>query len=496
MVQMFPLCDLGLDLLLGLFGFLGLLFLDGLFLLGSLFHLFGLALLLLLLLFGFLLLLFRLFGSHFGGLLGRLLLLGLFRLLLVRGARGEFREVAGAHHPITRSELVGLTMLVESTGKDHLLLGLGARTETPLHVVGVTLHDNALDDSAGAVIDGGHDLSGHLGNTGGDGFTLGGHHDDVRANLDVVFETKDTGDHELGTVGDSVDGGVLDDDSLVAGKDALERHDDSAEVRLIASRFVQMHGIEDVVHGDETVLRVFGENTGTDTTQLLHVCADTEDETQMHTERTDVGTGLARAGEGREGLLLIVVKQSVLVDRTDTQLTLDGRNDGRALEQSTLQVLEGRDDLGLASGLVVETNHSHVLLTSGLLGLDQTGGAVDADQQTAGDLGIEGTRVTSLLTLEDLLHPGHNLMGRRVDRLVQIDDAVQQMLLQSTSQGTATMGQRHVVTRADVQLVVILQQQRPFAGVDGLLVLGGLNLLRFNGAHLGIENNILRLLHD
>jgi hypothetical protein len=45
----------------------------------------------------------------------------------------------------------------------------------------------------------------------------------------------------------------------------------------------------------------------------------------------------------------------------------------------------------------VETDDADILLTSTLLRLDKTSSAVNADNQAASDLGIEGTRVTGLL---------------------------------------------------------------------------------------------------
>lgn len=73
----------------------------------------------------------------------------------------------------------------------------------------------------------------------------------------------------------------------------------------------------------------------------------------------------------------------------DTQLALDGRNKRRALEERTRQGLEGLRHLGLTAGYTaVQASNAHILLTSTLLGLDQTSGAVDADNQTAGNFGL------------------------------------------------------------------------------------------------------------
>lgn len=55
----------------------------------------------------------------------------------------------------------------------------------------------------------GHDSSGHLSNGDADGFTLGGDDDDLLVDLDSVFVTEDTGEHDLGTIADGVDRRIL-----------------------------------------------------------------------------------------------------------------------------------------------------------------------------------------------------------------------------------------------------------------------------------------------
>jgi hypothetical protein len=68
------------------------------------------------------------------------------------------------------------------------------------------------------------------------------------------------------------------------------------------------------------------------------------------------------------------------------------------LEQGTGKGLEGARKLCLAAGqLVVHTNDADILLSSSLLRLDETGRAIDADDEAASDLGVKGTAVTSLL---------------------------------------------------------------------------------------------------
>ena len=55
----------------------------------------------------------------------------------------------------------------------------------------------------------GYDSSGHLSKRDADGFTLRGDDDDLLIDLDSVFVSEDTGEHDLGTIADSVDRRIL-----------------------------------------------------------------------------------------------------------------------------------------------------------------------------------------------------------------------------------------------------------------------------------------------
>lgn len=125
---------------------------------------------------------------------------------------------------------------------------------------------------------------------------------------------------------------------------------------------------------------------------------DTKQQTQVHAQGSDIGTSLAAHPEHTQVAVIVKLNQLALVDGSDTQLSLDGGNQRRALEQGTGEGLEGAGELGLAARqLVVETNDGNVLLSGSLLGLDQASRAIDTDNQTSRDLGVEGTAVTGLL---------------------------------------------------------------------------------------------------
>ena len=135
-------------------------------------------------------------------------------------------------------------------------------------------------------------------------------------------------------------------------------------------------------------------------------------------------TGEATYVEDAELLLRIVLDQLGLVDGTDTELTLDGSNQRRTLEESTSELLQSLLELGLALDGVVEADDGDVLLTGGLLALDGTSSTIDTDDETASDLGIQGAAVAGSLASQDALDPGDDLVGGGIGRLVEMDETV------------------------------------------------------------------------
>ena len=211
--------------------------------------------------------------------------------------------------------------------------------------------------------------------------------------------SKKTRKHQLGTVADGVDSAVLDDQTLVRGQEGLKRRDDLAEVRLVASVVHLPLSVENVVKSDKALRLVH--STTANTSKLLHVATDTEKETQVNTECSDVGTSLTADPEDTEVSVVIELDELALVNGSDTELTLDGRDQRGTLEERTGEGLKSAGELSLATGqLIVEANNSNILLSGTLLGLDKTSGAVNADNQATGNLGIKSTAVTCLLASE------------------------------------------------------------------------------------------------
>lgn len=86
------------------------------------------------------------------------------------------------------------------------------------------------------------------------------------------------------------------------------------------------------------------------------------------------------------------------------------------------------------------------------------------------------TRVTSLLDTEDALDPSDDLVRRGVRGLVKVDASRLNVGLEVTLERRASGGDRGEVARTDKELVVVLQEERPLAGVEL-----GRNSLRLDG---------------
>lgn len=172
--------------------------------------------------------------------------------------------------------------------------------------------------------------------------------------------------------------------------------DNLAQVRLVALVIIHPLRIHHVVQSHQATVLVHG--TTANTSEFLHVSANSKQKTQVHTESSNVRSGLAANPEDTQVPLVVKLVELALVDGTDTELALDSGDQGRALEKSTGQGLQSASELGLAAGdLVMETDHANVFLSGSLLRFHEAGRAVDAHDQTSSDLGVEGTAVTGLL---------------------------------------------------------------------------------------------------
>lgn len=166
--------------------------------------------------------------------------------------------------------------------------------------------------------------------------------------------------------------------------------------------------------------------------------ANTQQQTQVHTESSDVGTGLTADPEHTKMSVIIKLVELALVNGSDTQLSLDGRDQRWTLEESTSKGLKSSCELCLTTWeLVVKSDHTNVFLSGSLLRLHESGRAIDTDDQATSNLGIKSSTVSSLLHSaqvsnrldlpyfrclpEHSLDPCYDFVGRRVGRLVEVD---------------------------------------------------------------------------
>jgi hypothetical protein len=104
----------------------------------------------------------------------------------------------------------------------------------------------------------------------------------------------------------------------------------------------------------------------------------------------------------------------------------------------------------------MELEDTDVFFTGGLLRLDEARGVLDADDEAASDLGIEGAGMAGLLDLEDLLDPGDDLVGRGVGWLVEVDNTVVLQDIDGALGGRKSTGERGEVVGLHIQLVEVL----------------------------------------
>ena len=118
----------------------------------------------------------------------------------------------------------------------------------------------------------------------------------------------------------------------------------------------------------------------------------------------------------------------------------------------------------------MEPVDADVLLAGALLRLDQPGGSINANNQTSCHLGVEGSGMTGLFDAENSLDPGDHFVRAWVGRLVQVENAAFDVLRQRALQGRRSEGERGVVVGADIELVEVLEEERPVSGVQSLRV--------------------------
>jgi hypothetical protein len=102
--------------------------------------------------------------------------------------------------------------------------------------------------------------------------------------------------------------------------------------------------VQDIMHRNDTV--IFSHSTASNSPQLLHMCADAEQEPKMHAQGANVRAGLARYPKHGQIPLLIKLEEFGFVHGANAQLSLDGGNERWSLEQRTGESLQGTREGG------------------------------------------------------------------------------------------------------------------------------------------------------
>jgi len=188
------------------------------------------------------------------------------------------------------------------------------------------------------------------------------------------------------------------------------------------------------------------------------VGAAAEDVADVNAKGTNVGTSLAADPEDTHIALLIVVEQLALINSPHTEFLLDGGDQRGSLEHGAGQLKECLFNLLHLLDVLMELDDGNVLFTSGLLGLDESGCIVDASNQAAGNLGVEGAGVAGLVNLQDTLDPCNDLVRGRVRWLVEVDHTIALELKEGSSGGRPATGEGSEVVCLDVKLVKVLKK--------------------------------------
>lgn len=140
--------------------------------------------------------------------------------------------------------------------------------------------------------------------------------------------------------------------------------------------------------------------------------ADSQDESKVHAQSSHVGTSLTRNPTDTKVSLFIKLNELDFIDSPDSEFLLDSGDFWRLLEASASKHGKGSCNLLFSSiDLSVKLENGHVLFSSTLLSLYQSGSIANACDEAASDLRVESAGVASLFDLKDLLNPRDNFVG-------------------------------------------------------------------------------------
>jgi hypothetical protein len=127
---------------------------------------------------------------------------------------------------------------------------------------------------------------------------------------------------------------------------------------------------------------------------------------------------------------------------------------------------------------------ANVFFSSTLLRFDQPGGPVNANDETSCYFGVKSSGMSGFLDAENPLDPGNNLVRTGVCGFVEVEDPALDVLREGALERGGAERERGVVVGAYVQLVKVLEEERPVSRVQRFGVdVGGFDL----EADLGLD---------
>lgn len=188
---------------------------------------------------------------------------------------------------------------------------------------------------------------------------------------------------------------------------------------------------------------------------------NTKQQPQMNTHSPNISPSLTRNPENNQVPFSIILKKLTFINCPNPELALDSRDQRGPLEDGTGEGFESTGDLSDIGDSRMETGNADILLSSALLGFNKACGAVDADDEVSGDFGIESAAVTGLFDTEEALDPSDDLVGGRVGGFIEVEDAVLEVLSEGAFERGVTGGDGGVVSGADVETVVVFEEDGP-----------------------------------
>lgn len=114
----------------------------------------------------------------------------------------------------------------------------------------------------------------------------------------------------------------------------------------------------------------------------------------------------------------------------------------------------------------MELEDTHVFFTGRLLSFNESGGVLNANNKASSNLRIEGTRMSGLLDLKDLLNPGDDFVRRRVGGLIEVDNTIVLEDINGSLSRRVTTRKGSEMASFNVEFLEVLEEKRPVGSIE------------------------------